>query len=371
MKLVLTGNEPRQKYLFDELRRAATIVAELPFDDIDPLTKYLAAGLSFSLPRGEWWGNFQMHPLIQRRRRHVLMRGLKTLKEPADALLMWGSWFSPFSEKDPGRLLFFNYIDQSRTLSPLTGEREARLSRRRRSYELQAETYRLSSGVICMSEWCRAQTLEAYPALDERKVVTVGWGPCGVDLSAECIPDEERRSLVLHVSNDFYRKGVDFIIESARLVKRVVPQARFVVVGGDSSGIKLPSTNDVEFTGRITDKTVLANYFRRAALFFLPHRFDRSPHVLAEAMSAGLPIVASSQGGAIEVIHGTGVGFMHSVGEIRGYAESIIRLLRDESLRSMMGHRSRELMLERYCWPVVARRILEIMEGRLEATTDS
>ncbi len=53
--------------------------AEVPFDNIDPVTKYVAAALSYASPREEWWGNYHMHPLIQRRRRKVLGRGMRVL----------------------------------------------------------------------------------------------------------------------------------------------------------------------------------------------------------------------------------------------------------------------------------------------------
>ena len=361
MKLVLSGNEPRQEYLFAQLRETTEVVAEVPFDDIDPVTKYVAAALSYASPREEWWGNYHMHPLIQRRRRKVLSRGMRVLPTRPDALLMWGSWFNPYARPNPGNTRFFNYIDQSRSLKPLPEERPAQFSRRRRSYELQVETYRDSSGILCMSEWARNQTLEAHPAVDTKKVLAVGWGPCGVDLSGEDIPEEKREPVVLHVSNDFYRKGVDFILETAPKVRRAIPDARFLVIGKDSSGMQLTAVEGVEVTGPIRDKKVLSDWFRRASVFFLPHRFDRSPHVLAEAMSAGLPIVTSSQGGPIEVTQGTGVGFLHPIGDTDGYAESLIHILRDRQQRAVMGAKARALMLSRYNWKSVANRIVSVM----------
>jgi glycosyltransferase involved in cell wall biosynthesis len=362
MKLVLSGNEPRQEYLWAELRRAVNVLAAVPFDDIDPLTKYLAALLSFSRARAQWWGNYQMHPLMQARRRRVLGQRLGRLGVTPDALLLWGSWFNPCGRNGTRGVRFFNYIDQSRSLEPLAGEPPASRSRRRRSYELQSGTYRDSSGIFCWSEWCRNQTLEAHPTVDPRKVMTVGWGPCGVDLSSESIDENAREPLVLHVSNDFHRKGVDFLIRTATRVKSAVSNARFVVIGKDSSGMRLTERNGVEFTGPIVDKDVLKDYFRKASVFLLPHRFDRSPHVLAEAMSAGLPIVTSEQGGPVEVARGTGAGFIHPVGDIEGYADSVVRVLRDPELRRSMGANARALMLDRYNWKSVAQKIVTAMQ---------
>ena len=78
-------------------------------------------------------------------------------------------------------------------------------------------------------------------------------------------------------------------------------------------------------------------------------------------MSAALPVVTFAQGGPIEVVCGTGVGFVHPVGDIHGYAESIVQILRDPTLRSSLGAKGRESMLNGYNWRSVARKIIDMM----------
>jgi glycosyltransferase involved in cell wall biosynthesis len=365
IRLCLTGNEPRQRYLFEELTHIVDVKAIVPFDDIDPLTKMLAAGLSFSWPRLEWWENYYMHPLMQRRRRNVLRKGIAPTLKDIDALLMWGSWFQPFLGKN-SEIPFFHYIDQSHSLTNLPGERHGHFARRKKAHALQAKCYAAASGIFCMSDWARNQTLESHTVRPE-KVTAVGWGPCAVDLSNEELGCAERDPIVLHVSNDFYRKGVDFLIDTAERVFRTIPTARFLVVGRDSSGFAVPATSRVEFLGPVYDKVALASLFRAASVFFLPHRFDRSPHVLVEAMSASLPLVASSQGGAVELINGKDTGYLCEPGAVDQYAEAIITLLRDTNLKRRMGSNGRNLMRQRYNWQTVAQRIANLIENALGA----
>lgn len=333
------------------------------FDRVDRLTRYLVAALSYHPVRAEWWGRFQMHPLMQARRRQLLLRSIRQEAVPIDALLCWGSWFHPFkgvANSPP----FFNYIDQSRSLQPLPGEAPASSAGRRRSHALQAETYRDSSGILCMSEWARQQTIDAHPTIAE-KVHVVGWGPCAVDLSDET-PDGPRENIVLHVSNDFRRKGVDFLLETAAEVARQVPDVQFLVVGRDGRVDWAHDTGSVRFLG-VQRGEALASLFRRAKVFFLPHRFDRSPHVLVEAMSAGLPLVTSAQGGPIEVVEGQGTGYCVPVGDIKGYASALVSLLTDEPRRRAAGAASLRLMRERYRWSGVAERILTVIESARRA----
>lgn len=359
IRVCLSGNEPRQRYLFEQLGHAAKVQAIVPFDDIDPLTKVVAAGLSFAWPRSEWWENYHMHPLIQRRRSRVLMRGLAPHLKDTDALFMWGSWFQPSFKN--GSIPCFHYIDQSRSLENLPGEHKGRFSRRQRSHALQGRTYDAAAAVFCMSEWARQQTLEAHRVAPE-KVIAVGWGPCAVDLSHEAPASTAREPIVLHISNDFYRKGIDYLIATAARVRKTIPAARFIVVGRDASGFDVPGTSDVEFMGPIYDKPKLEELFRKASVFFLPHRFDRSPHVLVEAMSAGLPLVASAQGGAVEIIQRKDTGYLCASGSIDDYVDALVSLLSNADQAQRMGANGLALMRQYYNWPSIARRMIGHME---------
>ena len=358
VSILLSSNDLRANHLFGRLKNYCDIIGHVDFDDIDPLTRCGAAALTFRRSRIAWWRAYQMHSLMQRRRRRVVQRALLSQPIPVDALLMWGSWFHP--TKGSGLTTpFFQYIDESLEAPSADANRV-----QRESFRLQAEAYSECSAIFCMSRWARDQAIASHPGCAERLHV-VGWGPCGVDLSNEEIPEDVRQPIVLHVSNDFTRKGVDFLIQTAELVRSRLPAARFVVVGRDNSFDTRAVSETVSFVGRISNRDELSRYFRAASVFLLPHRFDRSPHVLVEAMSAGLPLVASAQGGAIELIENVGTGFLVPVGDVEGYADAIERLLVDRAKRAQMGAAARQLMRRSYTWDRVARNMVELMSCRL------
>lgn len=364
MRLALTSNEPRSRYLFEELRRQAEVVAEVNFENIDVGTKALAALLSFKPRRRQWYQSYQMHPLVQRRRRRVLRRELAAKPDAADALLMWGSWFDPRDSNGPPSSPFFNYIDQSLAITPVLGEPPAPRFGREKAHRLQAATYAASSGILCMSEWARAQTLLAH-TIDPSKVSVIGWGPCGIDLSAEDIPWSSREKLVIHVSNDYRRKGVDFLLRVAENVEAVDPAVRFVVIGRDASGMVVSDTSNVQFVGQVSDRGRLTDYFRRACAFFLPYRFDRSPHVLVESMSAGLPFVSSAQGGAVELA-AAGAGFAVPIGDVPAYTTALLSLTGDFERAAKLGQKGRQLVQSHYSWPAVATKAIALMARAIE-----
>jgi len=354
-RLVYACNEPRGLPLLQELRNRVLDVQSIDFDDVDKATRAIAGALSYHPVRGEWYANYQMHPLVQRRRSVVFNREVQALPDSPQAILMWGSWFHPWSRANH-KTPYFHYIDQSRALEPAYGEPVRPSVSRIRSHALQRDTYSDCEGIFCMSRWAQDQTAAAHPGARSRCEV-VGWGPCSLDLSGEPFFQGRRDPVVLHVSNDFHRKGIDFLIETSRRVKALIPQARFVVVGTDKKNPRLGDVADVEFIGQIKDRDRLAQIFRESSLFFLPHRFDRSPHVLVEAMSAGLPLVVSQQGGAIELVEGTGTGGLVEVGDVEGYSKAICDILWNTERAAMMGQKGKDLVRAYYNWSGIADRI--------------
>jgi glycosyltransferase involved in cell wall biosynthesis len=368
LRLCLVGNEPRQSLLFSTLREFSDVVSELGAEDVGRLDRCVALASSFSWPKSEWWQNYQMSTTLQTARQRALLNNLRSAPDPVDALLMWGSWFRPLSPSGKN-LKYFNYIDQSYSLNNLPGESKGRWARRAKAHRLQYETYRNAGAVFCMSRWARDQTLASYE-LDESKVIVVGWGPCSVDLSKESFDFGSQptpRPIVLHISNDFRRKGVDYLIECARILKKSNPETIFRVIGRDSSKLAISEADRalVEFTGPIYDPVKLSNQFRNASVFFMPHRFDRSPHAIVEAMGAGLPVVTSAQGGAIELFEDGQAGMLCPPGDVRAYATALEFILSNNEPRARMGNHARLLVQEKYNWPAVAKKIITSIEKLL------
>jgi glycosyltransferase involved in cell wall biosynthesis len=89
----------------------------------------------------------------------------------------------------------------------------------------------------------------------------------------------------------------------------------------------------VRFLGALSDvRPVLA----AADLFVLPSRAEALPLSLLEAMSAGLPVVASSVGGIPEVVEHDRTGLLVPPGDERALAAALVELL-DQPLRDRLG----------------------------------
>jgi len=102
-------------------------------------------------------------------------------------------------------------------------------------------------------------------------------------------------------------KGVDVLIAAFARIAAEVPRVRLVIVGEGSTREALTAqvedaglTDRVTFTGFL-DRDGLRNAYRAADLFVMPSRSEGFPIALLEAMSTGLPFVASDVGGVPEI----------------------------------------------------------------------
>jgi len=92
----------------------------------------------------------------------------------------------------------------------------------------------------------------------------------------------------------------------------------------------------VRFLGVIPRSDMLA-LLRQAKLVLVPSFTESCPYSLIEAMAMGKAVVASSLPGTRDMIENEVSGLLVPPGDPAALAESITRLLKDESLRRRLG----------------------------------
>ncbi|MBP6629806.1 MAG: glycosyltransferase [Kofleriaceae bacterium] len=135
------------------------------------------------------------------------------------------------------------------------------------------------------------------------------------------------------------------------------PDLHLVVVGDGPARTALeaaaadgPGREYIHVTGRRMDVDKLLPAFD---LFALPSKSEGLPLVVPEAMTAGLPVVATSVGGLPDVVR-RDTGILVPVEEA-ALREAILRLYQDRGEARAMGIRAREVALREYA----ASRMLE------------
>jgi phosphatidylinositol alpha-mannosyltransferase len=154
---------------------------------------------------------------------------------------------------------------------------------------------------------------------------------------------------VLFVGRLEPRKGVLLLVEAFSRVKAAERRARLVICGdgeqradAEALAARLNVADEVTFTGALSDTERLALY-ARADVFCAPSPFGESYGlVIAEAMAAGLPVVAAANPGYRTVLAGTGAAGLVKPGEIADLAERLVQLLGSRELRTSLSVWGRE-----------------------------
>jgi glycosyltransferase involved in cell wall biosynthesis len=207
------------------------------------------------------------------------------------------------------------------------------------------------------SNWAKQSVVDDYAVPAERVIVN----PPGVDL-AFWRPDHEPvasdgMKRVLFVGGDFRRKGGQVLLDWHRELGGGV-ELHVVTREDVAAAPDLYVYRDMQ-----PNTPELLNLYRQADLFVLPSLGECFGIATVEAMAAGLPVIASDVGGTADIIDHGGNGFIAPAGDLRALAGQIATILEDDSLRSAMARRSRELAESRFDVDRNARRTLSILKS--------
>ncbi len=172
------------------------------------------------------------------------------------------------------------------------------------------------------------------------------------------------------------KKGLKYLLGAYSMLKWDWPNLRLIVVGPgkpDDDSYRIMSERnlqDVVFAGNVSDEDK-ARYFKTADIFCSPTTGRESfGIVLAEAMAAGTPIVASDVDGYSSVIENGREGILVPPRSDVEIARAVSTLLRDPELRARMAANGRR-RVERFRWQRVAAQVgdyyASLMDARLIA----
>jgi glycosyltransferase involved in cell wall biosynthesis len=143
-------------------------------------------------------------------------------------------------------------------------------------------------------------------------------------------------------------KGGHVFLEAASLVRAVVPQARFVVVGDGPLGDALEQhaatlgvRDVVAFLGFRSDAARLMSGFDVLAV---PSLSDGTPLVVLEAMASGVPVVASATGGLPDLVSPSENGILVQPGDPEDLARALVAVLLDPAGARQLGARGQRLV---------------------------
>jgi phosphatidylinositol alpha-1,6-mannosyltransferase len=178
------------------------------------------------------------------------------------------------------------------------------------------------------------------------------------------------RPVISCVSRLVARKGQDVLITALPEVRRRIPDAALLLVGGGPDANRLRRlagaagvAEHVVLTGPVRWDELPA-YHAVGDVFALPCRtrgrgldVEGLGIVLLEAAAAGLPVLAGDSGGAPETVRPGETGEVVPGRDPAAVADALVALLADRDRAAAMGAAGRDWMRRSWAWPGRARRL--------------
>lgn len=191
------------------------------------------------------------------------------------------------------------------------------------------------------------------------------------------------RPTVVCVSRLVPRKGQDVLIRALPAIRRRVPDAALLIVGGGPDMPRLQRlaaqagvADDVVFTGSVPWEDLPAHY-AAGHVFAMPCRrrlagldVEGLGIVYLEASATGLPVVAGEAGGAPDaVLHGQ-TGYLVDGRSVAAVADPLVELLADPARAREMGQQGRAWVETEWRWEAQAARLRQSLLGPARLPTD-
>lgn len=174
-----------------------------------------------------------------------------------------------------------------------------------------------------------------------------------------------KANIIMSVQRVDPKSGHEQLIKALPLVKKTIPNAKLVFVGGDSLSNKLSKDRaiirknvdklikklglekDVIFTGTI-DYHKLPEVYNAIDVNTLCSKNEGFGLAVTEGMACGKPMIGTRVGGIpIQVKHGKN-GYLVEVGDYKDTAEKIVKILQDQDLKEKMGSESVKIVKEEF-----------------------
>ena len=213
-----------------------------------------------------------------------------------------------------------------------------------------------SDGVTAVSAALARETRELLQVRNEVRVIPnfvdpERFSPARRSPTARVRFAEPEEFLIGHVSNFREVKRIPDVVRAFHLIQKEVP-ARLLLIGegpevepARALAEELGIEEGVAFLGALRD---VAGVLAQLDLFLLPSGYESFGLAALEAMSCGVPALASRVGGLPEVIEDGRSGLLCEVGDFRCMARRAVDILRDPERHGKMREAARRRAVEAF-----------------------
>ncbi len=225
--------------------------------------------------------------------------------------------------------------------------------------DLEKSIYQQATLNFTMSSHISHSIIDQYGVTPDKVVCVYGGSNVKADGFNASAKSYDKRN-ILFVGVDWERKGGPELAEAFKKVLQVYPESRLTIVGASPE----LHIKNCEIIGRVPLSEV-SKFYKNASLFCLPTKVEPFGIAFIEAMSYGLPIIATRIGGVPDFVFPGKNGLLVDSGDVEALSLALMDLLKDANKRKDYGHASLEIVQDRYSWEKVGQRLKEHIERYL------
>lgn len=300
--------------------------------------------------------NFHVLPFYYRRLRHerfdVVVEDLNKLP-----------FFLPFALRRPSAALIHHFFGSS----------------------IWKETNPLFATYVGLGEWIVRHTYRNVPfcAVSEStadELYANGFQKSGVTIIHNAVDhsiyrtssDGKRvKGRIIYLGRVKKYKGIDQILRALLLIRKELPDAHLVVVGGGDDVPRLRRITDelglkdvVTFSGFVTTESKI-DLLQKAEVMVTPSPKEGWGVTTIEANACGTPVVASNVPGLRDAVRDGETGFLYPYGDVPAMAKAVTELLSDDKLREKFATAA-IAWAGRFRWENSAKETVQWLESVIE-----
>jgi glycosyltransferase involved in cell wall biosynthesis len=172
-----------------------------------------------------------------------------------------------------------------------------------------------------------------------------------------------------YVGRLFHLKGVDLLAAAYLKLAESLNNVRLVMVGSGEEEIQLRNVLSRQIARglvhleRDVNHTELPEWYRLMDVMVMPSRYENFSNSVLEAMSCGVPVLASDIGGN-QLIPAIGAGWVFEPGSVASLAERMGMLAANRHEIKSRGENGRCHLKGRYSWAASAQCLEELIMTR-------
>jgi phosphatidylinositol alpha-1,6-mannosyltransferase len=186
----------------------------------------------------------------------------------------------------------------------------------------------------------------------------------------------EGKRILLTLARLVERKGQDKVIEALPLVKKEIPDVRYVICGRGNDEARLRRLvaekgveGEVVFAGFVPNEERGA-FYDACDVYVMPSReipdkgdIEGFGMTYLEANAFGKPVIGGKSGGVSEAVIDGVTGLLVDPCDVEAIAAACIRLLRDSELARRLGRQGCDRTRREFSWDVICGEFADVLGG--------